>query len=102
MKLVLRGLAAATLVALAGCNQSSGTTSSSSSTSTTATTTAGTVAEKPQAVAPSAAATAPAAGAARTTASGLQIEELVVGTGDTAVKGKTVSVHYTGWLSTKT
>jgi FKBP-type peptidyl-prolyl cis-trans isomerase FkpA len=29
----------------------------------------------------------------------LQIEELVVGTGDEALKGKTVSVHYTGWLT---
>jgi FKBP-type peptidyl-prolyl cis-trans isomerase len=36
--------------------------------------------------------------AATTTASGLKIEEQVVGTGATAEKGKTVSVHYTGWL----
>ena len=33
------------------------------------------------------------------TASGLQIEELVVGTGATAASGQKVSVHYTGWLS---
>ncbi len=34
-----------------------------------------------------------------TTASGLVIEELVEGTGDTAAAGQTVSVHYTGWLT---
>lgn len=32
-------------------------------------------------------------------ASALQIEDLVTGTGVEAVKGKLVSVHYTGWLS---
>lgn len=34
-----------------------------------------------------------------TTASGLVIDELEVGSGDRAEKGKTVSVHYTGWLT---
>jgi FKBP-type peptidyl-prolyl cis-trans isomerase len=29
----------------------------------------------------------------------LKIEDLVVGTGAEAVKGKQVSVHYTGWLT---
>src|SRR5436853_7531504 len=29
----------------------------------------------------------------------LQIEDQVVGTGTEAVKGRTVSVHYTGWLT---
>ncbi len=33
-----------------------------------------------------------------TTASGLQIKTIVVGTGDKAEPGKTVVVHYTGWL----
>ena len=32
------------------------------------------------------------------TPSGLQYEDTVVGTGDTAVAGRQVSVHYTGWL----
>ena len=34
-----------------------------------------------------------------TTASGLVIEDLEVGTGETAVAGRMVSVHYTGWLT---
>ena len=34
-----------------------------------------------------------------TTASGLQYEELAIGTGDEAKKGQTVHVHYTGWLT---
>lgn len=33
-----------------------------------------------------------------TTASGLRYVDTVVGTGAEAVKGKSVSVHYTGWL----
>ncbi len=33
-----------------------------------------------------------------TTASGLQIKTIVVGTGDKAELGKTAVVHYTGWL----
>jgi len=33
-----------------------------------------------------------------TTASGLQIKTLVVGTGDKAEPGKIAVVHYTGWL----
>ena len=33
-----------------------------------------------------------------TTASGLQIKVLVVGTGEAATVGKTAVVHYTGWL----
>jgi len=34
-----------------------------------------------------------------TTTSGLQYWEIVAGTGATAVAGKTVKVHYTGWLT---
>jgi FKBP-type peptidyl-prolyl cis-trans isomerase FkpA len=33
-----------------------------------------------------------------TTATGLQYEDSVVGTGTEATKGKSVTVHYTGWL----
>jgi FKBP-type peptidyl-prolyl cis-trans isomerase FkpA len=36
---------------------------------------------------------------ATTTASGLSIEEIRVGDGDTAASGQLVSVHYTGWLA---
>ena len=34
-----------------------------------------------------------------TTASGLQIEEITLGNGDSAAAGQFVSVHYTGWLT---
>ena len=34
-----------------------------------------------------------------TTASGLIIEEVSLGTGDTAASGQDVTVHYTGWLT---
>lgn len=34
-----------------------------------------------------------------TTASGLVIEELIVGEGAEACAGRTVTVHYTGWLT---
>ena len=37
--------------------------------------------------------------ATTTTASGLQYEVLQAGTGEEATRGKTVSVHYTGWLT---
>jgi FKBP-type peptidyl-prolyl cis-trans isomerase FkpA len=37
--------------------------------------------------------------AANTTSSGLIIEDLVVGDGDTAESGQSVTVHYTGWLT---
>ena len=33
-----------------------------------------------------------------TTASGLIIDDVVVGSGDLAAAGQKVSVHYTGWL----
>jgi FKBP-type peptidyl-prolyl cis-trans isomerase len=34
-----------------------------------------------------------------TTVSGLQYVDVVVGTGEAAVAGKTATVHYTGWLT---
>ena len=34
-----------------------------------------------------------------TTASGLIIEEIIVGEGDEAAAGQNVTVHYTGWLT---
>ena len=38
-------------------------------------------------------------GKPKTTASGAQYWDLKVGTGATATNGKTVTVHYTGWLA---
>jgi len=38
-------------------------------------------------------------GTPTTTTSGLQYWNIVVGTGTTATAGKTVKVHYTGWLT---
>ena len=38
-------------------------------------------------------------GKATSTASGLEYWDIVVGTGATAVAGKPVKVHYTGWLT---
>jgi FKBP-type peptidyl-prolyl cis-trans isomerase FkpA len=37
--------------------------------------------------------------AENTTETGLVIEDIVEGAGDTATAGHTVSVHYTGWLT---
>jgi len=34
-----------------------------------------------------------------TTATGLVIEDLTVGTGEAAAAGRSVTVHYTGWLA---
>jgi FKBP-type peptidyl-prolyl cis-trans isomerase FkpA len=34
-----------------------------------------------------------------TTATGLVIEDLTVGTGEAAAAGRSVTVHYTGWLT---
>lgn len=39
-------------------------------------------------------------GKGTTTVSGLQYWDIKVGTGPEAVKGQTVKVHYTGWLTT--
>jgi len=41
----------------------------------------------------------PVSAQATVTASGLQIIDIKIGTGDEAQKGQTVSVHYTGWLA---
>ena len=39
---------------------------------------------------------------ANTTATGLMIEDVTVGTGDLASAGQKVTVHYTGWLTNGT
>jgi FKBP-type peptidyl-prolyl cis-trans isomerase FkpA len=92
MSPVSRMLAVIAWVAMAGCQQSSTTSNVSSS-----------PAPEP-ASSPMAAAATPAPEAAAapvTTASGLKIQDLVVGTGATAETGKMVSVNYTGWLIEK-
>jgi FKBP-type peptidyl-prolyl cis-trans isomerase len=38
-------------------------------------------------------------GKSKSTASGVEYWDIVLGTGATAVAGKTVTVHYTGWLT---
>jgi FKBP-type peptidyl-prolyl cis-trans isomerase len=38
-------------------------------------------------------------GKPKTTVSGVEYWDIIVGTGATAVSGKTVGVHYTGWLA---
>jgi FKBP-type peptidyl-prolyl cis-trans isomerase FkpA len=98
MKHVSRSLAVAALVTLMGCQQSSTTTTSETSTSTS--TAAGAASEPAPAAAAPGAAAAPSAPV--TTASGLKIEELAVGSGALAEKGRAVSVHYTGWLTDQT
>jgi FKBP-type peptidyl-prolyl cis-trans isomerase FkpA len=47
----------------------------------------------------SATANSDAAGPVVTTASGLQYQDMVIGTGTEATPGSTASVHYTGWLT---
>jgi FKBP-type peptidyl-prolyl cis-trans isomerase len=44
----------------------------------------------------------PAGTVTTTTASGLQYADITVGTGAVAANGKTVAVHYTGWLANGT
>jgi FKBP-type peptidyl-prolyl cis-trans isomerase FkpA len=82
------GFAVLGLVALLGCQQ--GGTSSSSST---------TASSSP---APSPAVNEPDVTSTTTTASGVRIEEIIAGTGPVAENGKTVAVHYTGWLTDQT
>ena len=92
MPFAYRSLAVLLVLAATSCQQSS-------TTETTTTTSTEAVSSAP----PAATSSAPAAGGAPvTTASGLRMEEMVIGTGATAEKGKTVSVHYTGWLTDNT
>jgi FKBP-type peptidyl-prolyl cis-trans isomerase len=97
-----RLLTIAALVAIAGCQESQSGDSASSpagSQSTTSGATGGTSASSGSSVGATATTPTPTPGTEITTASGLKIQEQVVGTGAEAVQGKTVSVHYTGWLT---
>ena len=99
-----RWLAIAALVAVVGCQESetggsapaaatgSSTSSAAPTTSTSTTTASG--------MSATATTEAPAAASQEVTmASGLKYQELAVGTGPEAAAGKSVSVHYTGWLT---
>ena len=77
------------LLAAVGCNQTESN-QSASSTSASQTTTG-------EATPPPTDAGTP--GVERTTRSGIKIQDLKVGDGAIAESGKTVSVHYTGWLT---
>jgi FKBP-type peptidyl-prolyl cis-trans isomerase FkpA len=96
-------LAIAMLIAVAGCQEGSsgGSTpagSASSGTSTSATNTTTTTSESGMSA--GAKTEAPAAASKEVTMpSGLKYEDVVVGNGAEATSGKTVSVHYTGWLT---
>ena len=98
MKHMMCALAVVCCVAMAGCKSGK----SSSTESTTTTSTSGSMSAAPAATAAPTQSAPSATGAAPvTTASGLKIEDLVVGKGATAESGKTVSVNYTGWLDDK-
>lgn len=100
-------LPVALILVIAGCRQgessSSSTTSGETQTSTTTGSGPGAGASTTGAAGSGMSATAKSdaapAGPVVTTASGLQYQDLVIGTGTEATVGRTVSVHYTGWLA---
>ena len=96
-------LTIAALLALVGCNESQteSNPSAAASQSTTSGGAAGTSGSTSSAggASVSATVTTPGPGPEITTATGLKVQDLVVGTGAEAVIGKEVSVHYTGWLT---
>jgi len=101
----LAALAIAAAVLAAGCNQTSKQSSSSTTTSAGAMTTPpSTPAASAPATTPSTSTTAsipgaPGTGNVHKLPSGLQYDDLVVGSGKMAEAGMNVSVHYTGWLT---
>jgi FKBP-type peptidyl-prolyl cis-trans isomerase len=92
MKLRSLGLAVAVVMLAAGCKEGSQNSSSATHTGVGATVTGD---------APAAATSAPeaAGGKVHKLASGLQYEDVVVGSGKMAEPGMNVSVHYTGYLT---
>lgn len=91
------GLMLATLVAVLGCSGTTEETAEQTETADSAQTQDSTTdsAEEPSATADAA---VPPAPQGMTDVTELKVEDLTVGTGDEAVAGKTVTVHYTGWL----
>jgi FKBP-type peptidyl-prolyl cis-trans isomerase len=116
MKRVVPWLAIALVVVIAGCKESgtkssmsgagesqppAGAATATGGSASTSTGTSGSVSTGASAGSMSAGATSqPAAPAGQeiTTASGLKYQDLVIGTGAEATVGRTVRVHYTGWL----
>ena len=99
---------AAVAVAAAGCNQTSKQSSSSSTSSAsgsmtpppaTSSSSEPAPASTPSTSAAAALPGAPGTGHVHKLASGLQYDDLVVGSGKMAEAGMNVSVHYTGWLT---
>ncbi len=89
-------LAALATLALAGCHQKAATTNASTTTTASATTPAATAAESTG----SSMNGMPGGAAAEiTTPSGLKYQDLALGDGAVAEAGKSVTVHYTGWLT---
>lgn len=86
-------MAFAAALFLAGCNEAAQNSQSASTTSGSATTT---TSAPTDAAAPSGDASG---GKVHKLASGLQYEDMVVGSGKMAEPGMNVSVHYTGWLT---
>ena len=84
-------LAFAAALLLAGCNESTQQSGTASSTSATA--------ETPATATPAAPSGDATGGKVHKLASGLQYEDLTVGSGTMAEPGMNVSVHYTGWLT---
>ena len=106
MKRIAPWLALAVILLNAGCIQSektSGSAGTSGSTGTTSSTEGGssTAASGASGVGMTATAKSVEAtpGTDITTASGLKYQDLVVGTGTEATVGRTVHVHYSGWLT---
>jgi len=98
MKQYARWLALAALATAVGCQQNKTTTSDAGATGGETATTS----ESAPAPAPAAAESPSAGGQEVTMPNGLKYLDLVVGSGAVAETGKSVSVHYTGWLTDNT
>ena len=99
MRRIMLCLAAFAWLALLGCQQSEKTSTGSTSTSATTTTPSTETAAPPATSATTPGAAAMEGSVERTLAGGLKVTPIASGQGAVAEAGKTVSVHYTGWLT---
>ncbi len=101
MKRSSHWVALAALVAVVGCQQNQpGDSASAVATSSDTSTSTGSTSTTESGMSAGAKSEAPAPASQEvTTPSGLKYQDLVVGGGAEATAGKTVSVHYTGWLT---